>query len=548
MFKTANKYPYTTIAIVSIFALLPLALYLDVTIMEARNFITAREMFTDGNWFLTTMNGIARYQKPPLPTWLTAISGLIFGKTCNFALRIPLLLMVLLLGIYTFKLSELLVNNRKINLLTSLVSVSSLYILVITIEGTWDIYTHGFMLMGIYYLIKTSKNHSNKTLNALFSGFLIGLSFLSKGPVSLYTLFLPFIASYFIVYGFKSITVKRPHLFLIITLAIITGIFWFIAVRLLDPDTFSAITKKETSNWSSYNVKPFYYYWDFFVQNGIWTIPGLFSLIYFFTNKNFRDNKEYKLSFFWTVLSVILLSIVPEKKTRYVVPALIPLSFTIGYYLNYIADNYKQLKHKWEKLPLITHFIIISVISIIAPVLAEIYFINEFNLPLYNISFIVLSCLLISVGIYTLINLRKKQVNNAIMGSILQFIILANLLLPLSKKVESPNYKPIDHLKELASAKNLNVYGYGYIAPEIIWQFGDKIKSIASEDNAIDIPTDNTFWLLSQNLPEKELSDKNYKITLIDEFNLNNSVGKFSSSRKRLKCNLYEVSLNTQMQ
>lgn len=48
---------------------------LDVTIMEARNFITAREMTLDGNWLLTTMNGEPRYQKPPLPTWLAAISS-----------------------------------------------------------------------------------------------------------------------------------------------------------------------------------------------------------------------------------------------------------------------------------------------------------------------------------------------------------------------------------------------------------------------------------------------------------------------------------------
>ena len=545
MFKIASKYPYITIAIVSVFALLPLTMYLDVTIMEARNFITAREMFNDGNWFLTTMNGVARYQKPPLPTWLTALSGLLFGKTCIFALRIPLMLMVLLLGIYVFKLSEHFVNNRKINLFTSLVSVTSLYILVITIEGSWDIFTHGFMLMGIYYMIKTSKVDTNKIANAVLSGILIGFSFLSKGPVSLYALFLPFIVSYFIVYGLKSISIRRSHVIVLILLAVIVGTFWFIAVRLLDPDTFAAITKKETSNWSSYNVKPFYYYWDFFVQNGIWAILGLFSLVYFFTNKSFRKNKEYKLAFFWTVISVFLLSIIPEKKTRYVVPALIPLSFTIGFYLNYLSDHFTQLKHKWEKLPINIHVILISVISIIAPVLAELYFINEFNLPLYNISFIVLSCLLIFVGIYTIIKLTKKQISNALLGSMLQFIILANLLLPLTKKVESQDYSPIDHLKDMASEKNLNVYGYGYIAPEFIWQYGEKIKYIDANDNSVEIPKDNTFWLLSKDIPDNKIT-KNYNITLVDEFNLNKSVGKFSSSRKRLKCNLYELSLISQ--
>ncbi len=47
------------------------ALY--VNIMGARNFITAREMLQDGNWILTTLNGEARYQKPPFTYLVNSI-------------------------------------------------------------------------------------------------------------------------------------------------------------------------------------------------------------------------------------------------------------------------------------------------------------------------------------------------------------------------------------------------------------------------------------------------------------------------------------------
>ena len=43
-------------------------------IMEARNMVTAREMVHDGNWLVPTMNGDLRLEKPPLPTWLTAVA------------------------------------------------------------------------------------------------------------------------------------------------------------------------------------------------------------------------------------------------------------------------------------------------------------------------------------------------------------------------------------------------------------------------------------------------------------------------------------------
>ena len=105
MIKTIEKYPIATLSIVIVLMLL---IHLDVpnvTIMEARNFITAREMVHDNNWLLTTMNGEARYQKPPLPTWLTVVSGLTFGMQSLFALRLPAALMVLFLGIFSYYFS-----------------------------------------------------------------------------------------------------------------------------------------------------------------------------------------------------------------------------------------------------------------------------------------------------------------------------------------------------------------------------------------------------------------------------------------------------------
>ena len=46
-------------------------------IMESRNIVTAREMVYDGNWIVPTMNGDLRLEKPPLPTWITAIAEII---------------------------------------------------------------------------------------------------------------------------------------------------------------------------------------------------------------------------------------------------------------------------------------------------------------------------------------------------------------------------------------------------------------------------------------------------------------------------------------
>ena len=45
-------------------------IYADI--MESRNLVTAREIVTEGNWLVPTMNGVLRLEKPPLPTWVAA--------------------------------------------------------------------------------------------------------------------------------------------------------------------------------------------------------------------------------------------------------------------------------------------------------------------------------------------------------------------------------------------------------------------------------------------------------------------------------------------
>ncbi|MFT6843127.1 MAG: 4-amino-4-deoxy-L-arabinose transferase-like glycosyltransferase, partial [Psychroserpens sp.] len=79
---------------------------LQISIMEARNFITAREMITDNNWLLTTMNGEARYQKPPLPSWICACFAILFGIKNIMAYRLPAIIFIAITGVYSYLMSK----------------------------------------------------------------------------------------------------------------------------------------------------------------------------------------------------------------------------------------------------------------------------------------------------------------------------------------------------------------------------------------------------------------------------------------------------------
>jgi len=316
MIKIFEKYP---LALLSSVVLLMLLIHLEVpniTIMEARNFITAREMVQDNHWLLTTMNGEARYQKPPLPTWLTAISGLIFGINNVWALRLPAALMVLFSGVFIYYLSLKLMLSKIQSINNSLILVTSFYIFAIIIEAPWDIFAHGFMLAGLYFLFLFFEEKLSLWKNALLAAFFIGLSVMSKGPVSLFAVFLPFLISYGIVFKFKDFKTKFLPFIGFVLLLLIIGGWWFAYVRLADPEAFLKIATKETENWSNYNIKPFYYYWNFFLQSGLWAIPAFTSLLFPYLIKRVEHKKAYQFSVWWTIAAVILLSLIPEKKSR----------------------------------------------------------------------------------------------------------------------------------------------------------------------------------------------------------------------------------------
>lgn len=516
-----------------------------VTIMEARNFITAREMVVDGNWLLTTMNDLPRYEKPPLPSWITAIFGWIFGIDRVGALRFPTMLMAIILAYTGYRLSYKILGDRINALINGLVLLTSFYIIAITNEAPWDIYTHGFMLIGIYFLYLFFGELSDKWKNSVLAGLFIGLSFMSKGPISFYGLLLPFLISYALIFkfgGFKEHKKQLP-LLLLVLVAIVVGIWWFLYVRLADPGAFLAITKKETANWSSYNVRPFYYYWSFFVQSGLWTVPAFISLLYPYLKNRVSHKKAYRLTFWWTILSLLLLSIVPEKKTRYLVPVLIPLALNTGIYIKYILDYFGTALTSREKIPVYLHFGIMGIIGIAFPVGS--YFILGDKLGDFLSYYITSSLALAIIGILLFVHLKKQRLFHCLILSVLLIAAIKVLAFPLIGAVEkNPNYQSISGLRKSMAEEGIPTYNFGGMAPEMIWHYGSSVPVLKKEDGIL-IPHEDVFAILT--VPEEEnefkrIFDLGHSYVLRSTYDLNpHAVPNTRKHKDRLVCNLYIV-------
>ena len=89
------------------------------------------------------------------------------------------------------------------SLINALILITSFYVIGITI-APWDIFTHGFMMIAIYYLFLYLKVKQKLETHSLAS-LGIAASLLSKGPVS--TLLLPFIIA-FSFFNYKNLKAK----------------------------------------------------------------------------------------------------------------------------------------------------------------------------------------------------------------------------------------------------------------------------------------------------------------------------------------------------
>ena len=191
---SGNKKDIFILLILSIFAFLSIIWINEVDIMEARNFITAREMLQNSDWWTTTLNGQFRFEKPPFPTWLTAFTMMITNSKLEFILRIPNMLVSVFTILFLYKTMFRIKKDRLFAFLSSFVLLTTFMFVKIGAENTWDIYTYAFAFCASLSLYIYMQENLKKDL-FLTIIFLI-LSFLSKGPVGFYSLFIAFIIAY----------------------------------------------------------------------------------------------------------------------------------------------------------------------------------------------------------------------------------------------------------------------------------------------------------------------------------------------------------------
>ena len=147
--------------------------------------------------------------------------------------------------------------------------------------------------------------------------------------------------------------------------------------------------------------------------------------------------------------------------------------------LKVVSDNYKAgvstMKDKREIWPVYIEFGIPAVIGIALPV--AIVFIMKQDVTHHLVLYIVSSLVFLAIGINIIRFIVKKQIDKVFLLTVGLFgsLLLFGLPLLSSDLIGKPLH-PISGLKTESDVKHIKVYCYDFIAPEMIWQYGDKIS------------------------------------------------------------------------
>ena len=453
---------------------------LDANIMEARNLTTAREILEKNNWLEPTMNGELRLEKPPLPTWFAAAVMHFAGQDNLSLLRLPAALAGMLLVFFLYKLTKEITEDQLLPFLVAGTAITSFYIFFLARDISWDIFCHSFMIGAIWLLIKGLKSKSSGWPELLGAGALMGLSFMSKGPVSFYALLLPFLIAQSLTFGWKDASNKKSALIGMFALTLVVSLWWPLTIWLSHPDYSSMIAQQESSAWINRSTHPFYHYWSFPVQSGIWAIFASITLIFPYARTRINRFGNYNFLAIWILSSLILLSLFPEKKERYLLPLLLPLAIITAFYVRYLIIAFKEGSFSVADFLLFRlHVVLISLISAALPIGIFVLLKGEKRPDLFSFSLITI--LFWSLAIFIASSLSQKNAFRLWSGMVAMVLAVCLAIMPLANKIAitNPSFRSYQELCHRADLKDAKFFFNGEIPGkfiEVIWNSGHEIK------------------------------------------------------------------------
>jgi 4-amino-4-deoxy-L-arabinose transferase-like glycosyltransferase len=522
-----RKLQFLTLLVITLITFLVNNGAIEANIMEARNLTTAREMLEKNNWLEPTMNGELRLEKPPLPTWITAGTMYLFGDDNLSLLRLPAALAALLLIFFIFKLTSELTDDELIPFLAAGTAATSFYIFFLARDISWDIFCHSFMTGAIWLIHKGLKKNDSAWRELGCAGILMGLSFMSKGPVSFYALLLPYLIARSFSSGWKVGQNKRVTLVVMLFITLAISLWWPLLIWHLHSGFSETIARQETTAWMERSTRPFYHYWSFPVQSGVWAIFATIALYSPYARPRIGRFGNYTFLLVWVASAVVLLSLFPEKKERYLLPVLVPLAILTSYYFRYLIDAFTTIPtNKTDRLIFRLNTLLMTLICLLLPLILILNPISGKALGVGSLAFIFI--LFWGGSTFFVATLLKENPLWLWLGMVGMVVSVCLSLIPLAPilAVTNPDYRSYKELRHRNDLKDIPFFFNGEIPGkfiEVIWNSGHEVKSW-DPGTQKELPVTPPLLFLSHIPPTVALPEsilRNYHIEVIGHFDGN---------------------------
>ena len=505
-----NKKDWKNILIllpISIFAFFSTIWVRPADLMEARNFITAREMIKNNNFLVPTLNGFLRFEKPPLPTWFTAFIMKITGNfTEEWILRIPAAVSTIMFIFLLYYFVKILTKDSKKSFVTAFVGTTTFMLIKVGNENAWDIYPYIFAFGCITFMIKGFS--TEKTKDFLIGGIFLAASLMSKGPVGIYGLIIPFFIAYGISFGTENYRKNFKKIIFMLFVGIVLGSIWGIMMYTKYPEYFISVLKKEENTWTTRHTKSFVYYMDYFVYMGVWIFFSFMALAKNWSERR-SDNKNYsKFIFLWNILVILFLSFIKMKKKRYGLPIYMTSALNVGMICTYYKNRVWSELKKSDKILLYTQGAFIVFVSFAIPLVIFIrgYLDKQVGiLYMFTLFIIFIPFGYFSIKAFT--NKKTWLTKFIVFGSgVFMLIVNGTTNYFFDKNMARKNYNTSDYPKIKVVRKNppkYEIYAQNFEI-EDVWQVGKQIKIFENDKENTTFPEEFIFFgTIPKNILEK---------------------------------------------
>ena len=306
---------------------------------EGRYAEMAREMFASGDWVTTRLNGIKYFEKPPLQTWMNALSFTLFGLG-DWQARLWTGLCGLL-GVVLTGVAGTRVFGARIGFYAALVLGSSFYWVACSQIDSLDMGLSGMMTVALCALLIAQRDDASESerrnwMLVCWAG--MALSVLSKGLIGLV---LPGgVLVFYTIFSRDWAIWKRLHLVKGLLLFFLIATPWFVLVGLKNPEQphfffvhehFDRFLKKEHHREAAWYI--------FFVLLAAGSVPWVGVLVQSLIGAARRDGETTKfrprlMLLVWVAFITLFFTKSNSKLPGYILPVFPAVALLVAVYLD----------------------------------------------------------------------------------------------------------------------------------------------------------------------------------------------------------------------